>query len=250
MSLVTTPAVLLRSFAYGETSRILRFFTREHGVVGVMARGVRKNGARGGTGLDTFTGGTLTVYMKPTRDLQTLKEFTPAAPRSGLGRDVLRFAGASLAAELVLRHAGEEANPLLFEALGGALDRLDAIAPDHVLPTVLSEAWRLVAVLGYEPVLERCVQCERRLGEDAVARFDFAAGGVRCPACSEGPGGPRVGPEARAQLRAFLRGEHVAPLRRARAHFRLLSDFITYHVSGSRPLDTFDFLDSVLPEDA
>ncbi|NNK62687.1 MAG: DNA repair protein RecO, partial [Gemmatimonadetes bacterium] len=41
MAVTTTDAVLLRAHAYGETSRVLRFLTRDRGIVGVMARGVR-----------------------------------------------------------------------------------------------------------------------------------------------------------------------------------------------------------------
>lgn len=249
MSLVTTPAVLLRSFAYSESSRILRFFTPGHGVVGALARGARRSGGKGGSGLESFTGGVLTLYMKPTTDLHTFKEFTPARPRSGLGRSVLRFGGASLVVELVLRHAGEEANPVLFDALERGLDHLDSAAEEKVLATILCEAWRLVGVLGYEPGLESCVHCGATFRADDVGLFDFEAGGVRCPSCASDGSGPRVGPGARAQLRAFLAGEVVAPLERPRAHLQLLSDFVTYHVSGARSLDSFHFLATVIPED-
>ena len=36
MAPVTTPAVLLRAHDYGDSSRILRFFSRDHGMVSVM----------------------------------------------------------------------------------------------------------------------------------------------------------------------------------------------------------------------
>lgn len=245
MSLVSTPAVLLRSYAYSESSRILRFFTRDLGVVGAMARGIRKSG----TALPTFTGGDLTLYVRQTRDLQTFKEFTPIHWRERLGSSVLRLGGASMAGELVLRHAGEEANAELFEALESALDHIDSAEEPAVLSAVLSEAWRLVAVLGYHPVLEGCVHCGTLLGSQETGRFDFPAGGVRCPACGADGAGPRVGPGARAQLRALVAGDAIGTLLRPRAHLQLLSDFVTYHVSGARPLESFQFLVRVLPED-
>ena len=75
MSVVSTPAVLLRSFNYSETSRVLRLYTKDLGLVSVMAKGVRRRGARGHGALDTFSRGELTAYVRPTRDLQTFKEF-------------------------------------------------------------------------------------------------------------------------------------------------------------------------------
>ncbi len=250
MSVVTTPAVLLRSFPYSETSRVLRFYTEHLGLVGVMGKGVRKGGSRGGNGLESFAGGLLTVYVKPTRDLQTLRDFSPTHPRRGLAADVHRFAAAAVLAELVLRHAGEEAHPALFAALVLGLDRLEATSGGAVLPVLLAEGWRLVDVLGYRPEVAVCASCGAPLG-DAVARFDFEAGGVRCAGCAAGGStvGPRLGPGARAQLTALLDGRVPADLTHTGAHLRLLSDFVTYHVSGSRPLQAFGVLAALLPPD-
>ena len=80
-----------------------------------------------------------------------------------------------------------------------------------------------------------------------MGRFDFAQGGVRCDDCAGGGEGPRVGPGAREQLAQLLAGVVPPSLVRHRAHLQLLSDFITYHVSGSRPLDTFRILAALLP---
>jgi DNA repair protein RecO (recombination protein O) len=249
MSLLTTPAVLLRAHPYSESSRILRFYTRASGVVGALARGVRRTGGRSGATLESFAGGLLTLHVKPTRDLQTFQEFTPTHPRRGIGGSPLRLGGASVVAELVLRHAGEEGNAALFETLESALDRIEAADEKGALAAILSESWRLVSALGYHPTLDTCVSCGRPLGADDMSRFDFAAGGVRCGDC--GDRGPRVGPGAREQLRALVVGDVLAaPLGRPRAHVQLLSDFVTYHVSGTRPLDSFAFLAQMLPDDA
>jgi DNA repair protein RecO (recombination protein O) len=249
MSLLTTPAVLLRAHPYSESSRILRFYTRASGVVGAIARGVRRTGSKSGASLESFAGGLLTLQVKSTRDLQTFQDFTATHPRRGIGTSPLRLGGASVVAELVLRHAGEESNPALFETLEAALDHIEAANEDDLLAAILSESWRLVSVLGYHPTLDACVHCGRPLGGADMSRFDFAAGGVRCADC--GDQGPRVGPGAREQLRALVVGEALtSPLGRPRAHVQLLSDFVTYHVSGTRPLDSFAFLAQMLPDDA
>lgn len=246
MAVVSTPAIVLRAFPYGDTSRILRFLTLEMGVVGVVAKGVRKSGSKTGSGLETFAEGTLTFYHKGTRDLQTFKDFAPEKPRRGLPRQVLRFAGASLLCELVLKHAGEEAVPPLYRTLSEGLDGVEG-GPKEDLPSViLAAGWHLVAVLGYRPVLDPCVRCGSSLGEKEMARFDFGAGGLRCARCSGEGDGPRVGPGARMQLRELIRGRPPDGLLLPGAHLRLLSDFVTYHVSGGRPLKSFQLLQSLL----
>jgi DNA repair protein RecO (recombination protein O) len=250
MSLVTTPAVLLRSYAYSDSSRILRFFTRDAGLVGVLARGVRKSGALGGSGLESYAGGDLMFYARSTRELQTLKEFTARRPRRGLGRDALRLGGAALMAELVLKHAGEESNEPLFARVEESLDRIEACPEAQLIAVVLSGAWGIVHALGYAPILESCVHCGGGLEGEETGRFDLLAGGVVCAGCAPHIAGPRVGPGARQQLRALVMGEALpSPLLRPRAHLQLLSDFVTHHVSGDRPLEAFSFLARLLPED-
>ncbi len=245
MSVVSTPAVLLRSFNYSETSRILRLYTRDLGLVSVMAKGVRRSGARGQGGLDTFSRGELTAYVRPTRDLQTFKEFAVEEAGGSLGRDVLRFAGASVLAEIVLLHAGPDPSPQVFDRLTNALRRIDAEPREGIIGVVLAEGWMLVTTLGYEPQIDLCVQCGREPGGTEVLRFDFSAGGVRCSDCAADHSGPRVGPGARRQLAALLRGSVPEALGKPRAHLRLLHDFVTYHISGSKPLKTFRIFGSV-----
>ena len=247
MAVVTTQGILLRSFAYGETSRILRFLTVDLGVVGVVARGARRQGAKGRSGLDTFTEGRLTLYHKDTRDLQTFKDFAAERRRRDLGGDVLRFAGASAMAELVLKHAGEESSPLLFQALSSGLDRLEEAAPCDLPGTILAQSWALVGVLGYGPSLDSCVGCGRSLTDETMARFDFSAGGLRCADCAADGGAPRVGPGARDQLRRLLSGRPPGDLTRPGAHLRLLSDFVTYHISAAGPLRSFGILAGFFP---
>ena len=245
MSVVNTPAVLLRSFNYSETSRVLRLYTKDLGLVSVMAKGVRRGGARGHGGLDTFSRGELTAYVRPTRDLQTFKEFAVEEAGGSLARDVLRFAGASVLAEIVLLHAGPDPSPQVFERLTNALRRIDAVPRAGIIGAVLAEGWMLVTTLGYEPQIELCVHCGRALGATEVLRFDFSAGGVHCSDCASDHSGPRVGPGARQQLAALLQGTAPEALGKPRAHLRLLHDFVTYHISGSKPLKTFRIFGSV-----
>jgi len=245
---VSTPAVLLRSHAFGESSRILRFYTRDHGLVSVMGHGVRTRSGKGATTLDTFATGELTAYVKAHRDLHTMKDFACTRPRGGLGASVLRFAGASAVAELVVVHTDQEPHPEVFEALEGSLDALAAVDEARVGAACLSGGWRVVAAFGFAPELDACVRCGGTLAEDAVGRFDLAAGGVLCPACGEGAPGPRVGPGAREQLRALLRGDLGVDVSHLRRHLSLLSDFIAFHVAP-KPLKSLGFIGELLPPD-
>jgi DNA repair protein RecO (recombination protein O) len=248
MTPVGTPAVLLRAHAYGETSRILRFLTESHGLLSVMARGARGKTGKGSLTLATFASGELTAYVRPHRDLHTMKDFECTRLRSRLGGDVLRFAGASAIGELVVVHAEQEPRPEIFRALELCLDRLED-APGELVPAAcLSGLWQIVAAFGFAPELDACTRCGATPPRSGLGRFDLAAGGILCPSCSESASGPRLGPLARAQVRDLGAGYLSASLSHTRQHLGLISDFVTFHIA-QRPLKSLRFLADMLPAD-
>lgn len=244
MAIVTTDAILLRAHPFSESSRVLRFYTRDLGLVGVMARGIRRGASRGHGGVDTFGEGTAVIFVRDGRDLQSLREFSPVKVRFALAADFRRLAGASIAAEIVLRHAAEEPNAQLYHALSAGLDRLGSAVAENIVGEVLALGWCIIHALGFAPELAVCTACGRALERDEMARFDLSAGGVRGRECPAAEGSRRIGPRARVQLLALLRGEVPRKLLGAGAHLTLLDDFLTYHMLGGRRLASFGFLDS------
>jgi DNA repair protein RecO (recombination protein O) len=238
----------LRAHAFGDTSRILRFYTEGHGLLSMLGHGVRGRAGKGGLTLSTFASGELLAYVRPHRDLHTMKDFACTRLRATLGRSVLRFAGASAVAELVVTHTDQEPHPEVFQALEAALDALDDVEDDAVPTVCLSGAWRIVQAFGFAPELEGCTRCGRAVGPEDVGRFDQGAGGILCPGCAEGASGPRVGPVARRQLRALVEGRWDGPVTHPRRHLALLSDFVTFHVA-QRPLKSLRFLGDALPQE-
>jgi DNA repair protein RecO (recombination protein O) len=251
VSVITTPAILLRSHAYSETSWILRFLSEDHGVVAVMAKGARKRQSLGNGSLETFAEGELTIYWKENRELQTFKDFSGTRDHRALSSRIISFGGASVLAELVLRHAGSEGNPELYHRMAGALASIEASAESAQLPMILAGIWGIVESLGYRPMLDSCVHCGTSLGAEEIGRFDFSAGGIRCAACGVEGTGPRLGPGARAEVEALLSDSIPDSVTHPRGHLSLVRDFITYHVSGTHELQSFSFLiDQVSADDA
>jgi DNA repair protein RecO len=226
----------------------LRFYTASNGVLGAMARGVRKAGGRRGVSLSTFSEGLLEVQFRESRDLQTYRDFSPTKTRLGLGAHPLRLAGGSVLGELVLQHAESEENLELFSSLSLGLDALEETELGRFTPVLLVQLWSLIQRLGFGPMVKECVDCGRGFSQEEVARFDFAAGGLRCPTCQAEVVGPRIGPRARLHLEALLGGDVPQDLLLPGTHLRLASDFITYHISGGRPLRSISFLANLTKE--
>ena len=239
MALLATDAIVLHSFDYLESSRILRLVTRDGGVRSVLAKGARRSSRRFGSALDLFAQGSAQLHAKPGRDLDTLGGFDVVRSRPALGEDLGRFTGASAIAELTLRFGRDAADADLFEAVVDALDALSAASADEALTATLASAWRIVAQLGFAPALDVCAECHAPLDSDATVMFSHRAGGALCHRCGRlAPAGRKLPPEARDVLRGFVAGDAGAPLDDAgtRAHQRLLREFLAEHLTDGRPL--------------
>lgn len=238
MPLVTTRSIVLQTYRYSDTSKILRLMTREHGPLSALARGALRPKSRFGGLLEPFAEGDATFYLKEGRDLHTLSSFELHRARRDLAHDLGRLSGASVAAELVMRLAPEHRDDRLYGGLHASLDAISDVPDEAVAATVLSCVWQLVATLGFEPELTGCLECGRPIGNEEGTRFDFAAGGVRCGGCS--PHGRSLDAAALASLRALATG--VPTVESHGPQIELLTDFINYHMTEGARLRSLPFL--------
>ncbi|MCC7194897.1 MAG: DNA repair protein RecO [Gemmatimonadaceae bacterium] len=243
MAALDTEALVLHLFDYRETSRIVRFVTRDAGVVSVVARGARRPRNRYGAALDLFASGTAQVMMHESGDLHALHAFEAARSRRELALSLDRFVAAAMIGEMCLRFGSGDEPARVFDAAVGALDAITAAPEDGVSAASLAGAWRLVSELGFAPSLDRCASCHGEIEAGADVAFHNRAGGALCRGCaSNAPGGRRLPASARATLRAWLAASGAAPglqQAEARAHARMLRRFLDEHVGDGRPLRAF-----------
>jgi DNA repair protein RecO (recombination protein O) len=177
MTTYVDEGIVLRRVDYGETDRVLTVLTRTHGKVGVIARGVRKQGSRLAPHTDLFARSTMQL-ARGRGQLEVLAEAQrvgPVPPRS----DARRAACAALCAELAdsVLEPDHPLEPGIFELLA---DPRAAVA---------WFARRMIDRLGYAPELRRCANCGAELAEQP-ASFSAAGGGLLCPRCAPlDPGG-------------------------------------------------------------
>ncbi|MDH3733152.1 MAG: DNA repair protein RecO [Gemmatimonadota bacterium] len=235
--LATTRAVILQTYRYSDTSKILRLMTFEHGPCSAVARGALRPKSRYGGMLEPFVEGDATLYMKEGRELHTLSAFELVRERRDIGHALGLYTVASVLCELVMRLAPEHRDDDLYRALVRGLDVLHARARSGDDGGGLEHVWSLVSTLGFQPQLESCVSCGRGIGEER-ARFDFSAGGLHCSACA--PGGPGLEVDELRTLRALASGQPVTAS--AGQQGRWLADFIRYHMSEGANLKSLPFL--------
>jgi DNA repair protein RecO (recombination protein O) len=250
MTLVMTPAVVLRTYRYSETSKIVRLATRDLGVQSAIAKGALRPNSRFGAGLELLSEGTAQLYYRDSRDLQTLAAFDVERLRRELALDLGRFAAAAALAELMVRIAPPAPLPAAFEALVSALDDLIAVPAGTLDAMGVRAVWHVLGVLGFEPSLRQCVRDATPVGADGTSvTFSTVEGGVLCDACARGlaPGSAtRLPPAAWRDLCDLVNTAAALPrydAAHAAAHRRLAARFARHHLedTGTGALPALEF---------
>lgn len=243
MTLVTTPAIVLATLRYSESSKIVRLATRDFGVQSAIAKGALRPKSRFGAALQLLSEGQAHLYMKEHRELHTLSAFDLLRVPVALAADLDRYAAASALAEIMLRFAPPDPHPASFDLLGAALRDLESVSASQVGPLALRSIWHLVSVLGFAPSLDACVHDGAPIPPGDLP-FSAREGGALCAACAGPHGATRLPAAARADLEALLHPEAPLPeldARHATAHRRLLARYVRYHLGEGAELPALEF---------
>ncbi len=237
-----TPALVLGSLRYGETSRIVRLATREQGVVSAIAKGALRPRSRFGAALQLFSEGQAHLIPSRSSDLHTLAAFDLVALHHGLATELDRFAAASALAELATRFVPPLANPELFDVVRDDVLLLELAPPSAIGVVALRALWRLIGELGLGPVLHDCARDGVPLPPGAAA-FSVRDGGFLCARCGVVGATTRLGADDRDALVALIEPEGELPVLsevQAAAHRRLLVRWVHNHL-GETNMPALDF---------
>jgi DNA repair protein RecO (recombination protein O) len=237
-----TPSLIIGSLRYGETSRIVRLATRDHGVLSAIAKGALRPRSRFGASLQLMSEGQAHLIPSRTSDLHTLTAFDLTALHGGLAADLERFAAASALAELATRFVPPAPSPDLYHQLLASVALLELAPSDATVVVGLRALWRMITELGVAPVMRTCARDGAALPEGAVA-FSFRDGGFLCASCAVGGASTRLGPEDRDALLSLIEpGEDLPVLSPSQvaAHRRLLVRWVQSHL-GETPMPALEY---------
>ncbi|MEP7215349.1 MAG: DNA repair protein RecO [Anaerolineaceae bacterium] len=241
----TTDGVILRRRNIGEADTIFTVFSPTEGKFDAVARGVRKARSHMRGHLEPLTRSKLLLARGRTLDV-----FTQAETITGyrtLREDLDLYGAAVYCAELVVRFTAErQEHRELYGLLLDVLDALDGRAPLHAVRYFELE---LLGLMGYEPQLDACAICVRRLPEADVL-LSASAGGFVCSDCRTVAGAGRVISVRAIKVLRYARSaglEAFAALRLDEALARevqsALAEFIRYVLD--REPNTGKYLDQV-----
>ena len=173
-------AIVLRTQKLGEADRIITLFTKEHGRLRAVAKGVRRTKSRWGARLEPASLVDLQLYQGKNLDTVTqaegIENFGDA-----LSGDYQQWTIASAILESAERFTAQEHEPALQHYLL-VVGALRALAHKTYDPSLILDAYllRSLAVAGYAPSTTNCSGCD---APGPHKYFSLVGGGSVCNEC-------------------------------------------------------------------
>jgi DNA repair protein RecO (recombination protein O) len=223
MPLRRSEGIVLKTYALGDTSRIVVVYTREHGMLRLVAKGARTTPSRFGFALEPLSRSRFVFYWKPDRELHLLSQADTLVPTGSSLSELTRLAHAHAMLELIDRLVwGEEPQDALYDLLSESLDCVTWMPLESLPALTIAFELQVASLLGYRPRLDACATCGRGLSPRRL--FSPARGGLLCDPCAGGePGTITLSADALAGITLLLSrpvreaGDYVARKELSRA---------------------------------
>lgn len=178
MSVLTSEAVVLRTWPVQEADLIVSFFTREYGKVRGVAKSALKSRKRFGGALEPMTVARAWFAQKPRQELARLDQLEILRSPLSAPVDPVRMTALSFYAEL-LDEALPEHDPqeTVFRLLLSVLDQ--TTSEQAWMPLTYFQLW-MTRLMGLLPDLGHCTVCGEALHAEEVF-FLSSADGMFCP---------------------------------------------------------------------
>ncbi len=230
--LLKDEAICIRTIDYSETSQIVTFFTREHGKLGVIAKGAKRAKSAFGGPLETLVRGRIVFRESPTGKLGTLTEFQPVYDLvSVVCAQLYTYHCCLCAAELVskLTHDNDPHAGLYDAFLQFLLDACQTQgagpAKQAIMALLILFEQVLLREIGLMPLFAACANCGQIHADRGQPMFfSSLANGSVCRDCEMSfPERTVISPEAALCL--------AEPRRLASASLKHLAEIETLFIS-------------------
>ena len=176
-------AVVLNSLDYGESDRILTFYTLEQGKLSGIAKGARRSRKRFVGNLDPLSHIDLMFFHNGSTDFVRVEDARLVDAFAPLKEEIERLADACYLLELTSEMTREGIIlPAVYHTLVHFLKMMEAGQGAEALRFF---EIRLLSICGYLPHLGGCVTCRQQPGDERLY-FSSERGGLVCRRCSSG----------------------------------------------------------------
>ena len=174
--MIEVEGIILTSQDYKETSKIINVITKEHGIIGMIAKGCKalKSNLRSTT--DKLTYGKFYIYYKKDK-LSILSNVDVIDNFINIKKDITKISYATYLLELTGQVVKHSLKYEVFDLLISALIKINENFDPLVIMNILE--LKYLDYLGVMPIIDGCCKC----GSQTIKTLSSDAGGFICSKC-------------------------------------------------------------------
>jgi len=182
--IVKSKAFVLNKLDFGDTSKIVNFYSNDFGRVAGIIKGARSSKSKIGKIVDVLNLVEIIFYKKDGRDLQIITQADLVSNFTNIKSDLEKLKYASSIIELVLKLTLEDdPHKRLFSGMEKILQRLDSEQTEPMLLFIMFYKFFLEEI-GYGINAENCSECNSKLSISQEVLYNFEIGFI-CKTCGK-----------------------------------------------------------------
>lgn len=173
---INVEGIIINTKNYGDTSKIIDIFTKEYGIIGVIAKGCKslKSNLRSVT--DKLTYATFTIYYKKDK-LSILSEASIINNFSNIKKDIEKISYASFLLDLTNQVYKQCEDSSIYDLLINSLIKINENLNSLIITNIIE--LKYLEYLGVMPNIDGCSIC----GSKSVVTLSSDTGGYLCSKC-------------------------------------------------------------------
>ncbi|HEX9780760.1 MAG TPA: DNA repair protein RecO [bacterium] len=200
MAIHTADAIVLRRYAFRETSVVVTCLTQEFGKLKGLVKGLRAHPNRYRSAMEPLTVNRIVFYDTRSSQLHLISQCELMNGLGALQRDLDTAVAAAFCVDLTDTVVPlEEPAPPVYVLLRDTLERLALATGTDVEAARLHFVLRFLRVSGFHPQIDQCAGCARRVEREGY--WSHREGGLLCASCLHED--PRAEPINRDALEAL-----------------------------------------------
>ncbi len=181
-TIVKSKAFVLNKLDFGDTSKIVNFYSNKFGRVAGIIKGARSSKSKIGKVVDVLNLVEIIFYKKDGRDIQVVTQADLVSNYTNIKSDLDKLKYASSIIELVLKLTLEDdPHKRLFSGMEKILKRLDSEETEPMLLFIMFYKFFLNEI-GYGIEAVNCSECNAKFNSSAEVLYNYELG-FMCKTC-------------------------------------------------------------------
>ena len=168
--------IVVSTVDYKESSKIINIFTKDDGIIGVMARGCKKANSKIISGSNVLSYGIF--HLSYNRGMPSLMEVDILNSFKIIRKDLLKTNYCLFLLELCSQVYKNDNNFEIYDLLIDALNKINDNFDENIITSIVE--FKLLDYLGIRPIVDKCVSCGN---SNDIVTISSYKGGYLCKNC-------------------------------------------------------------------